>query len=134
VRAAGQGASTTVARRTIRPMPTLSVSEVEARMIGLSEDLSGCRILYAVAAENRTRAIRDRDVALALAYGEATGNSTDRRQAAIASVGLMSVDEEAHYSRLRADLEVVEHLVIANAALLKSAKSREFVGRYEDGP
>ncbi len=76
---------------------------------------------YGDVAAKRTDARIDRDKAFADAYNAAEGNSTDRRQAAVAAVGRMGAAEEIAYAKVAADFELRHARSIHLASLLKRA-------------
>ncbi len=109
-------------------------AQTQDRLIGLRNELALNRTALADAAEANKRATRRREEAVATAAGKAPGTPTEKRWAALEAVGDEGLEEEARYARLRAEVDVIFHEVIANASLLKSANARHDVGRYEDGP
>lgn len=108
--------------RTLTDM-SLTVAQIEARLVELDNLLKCGHHDYAVAAEAKVRAVREREVKIAEAFGRKPGTPTERKQLAVAEVGNYGIDAEATYARLAADMEVIEHRIVTGAALLKSAKA-----------
>jgi hypothetical protein len=73
----------------------------------------------------KTAAGREREEALAIAYCEAIGNSTDRRQAALKSVGSMGKDEDVAYAKIMADFELRHARSTHLMSLLKRASDED---------
>ena len=122
------------AERTIPFMGTLTVHELESRLGAADDELRAVQADYRRLADERTRAGRTREVAIAKAFGEAEGNHFVKRQSAVLAVGCDGIETFASYARVAADVEILHSRVIALSALLKSAKGREASARYTDGP
>ncbi len=106
--------------RTIEPM-ALTVPQIEARLAELDNLLKAGAYEYAAAAEAKVRSARERDTLIALAFRDAEGQPTERRQLALAAVGNYGIEAEATYARLAAEVETIEQRVIIGTSLLKAA-------------
>ncbi len=111
----------------------LTVPQLQDSLIGLRSDLARTRSEFALAAEASKLAKSKREEAIAAAATNAEGTPTEKRWRAIVEVGDQGLAEEATYARLKAEIEVICHQVIADASLLKSARGQGDVGRYDEG-
>lgn len=106
-------------------MAPLTREQTEDRLRELDNDLKAMRYDFALAAENQVRMSADREAAIALAFKEAEGQPTERRQLALAAVGTLGKEEDATYARMAADLKVIEQRVIIGTSLLKSRRASD---------
>lgn len=116
--------------RTLEAMAPLTRTQLEDRARECDNDLVMIQKEYGDVASAWTDAKRDREEQMANAYGDAEGNSTDRRQAALRAAGKVGLAEEKAYVRIVADWEVRHDRSILLASLLKSAGKGDEDPRY----
>jgi hypothetical protein len=99
----------------------LTPAQIEERLEEIERDLAMRQPLYEQAAEKWHRVSRDREYKHALAFMEAQGNATERREHAKLASSLIGVAEEAEYEGLKAAIKVMETRSMIGMALLKAA-------------
>ncbi len=114
-------------------MPPLTRDEVLDRMRQVDHALAIVGNEYGDVAAAALEAKREREHAIAVAYGEATGQPTDRKQAALAVVGKLGVAEEKAHAKVLADYELHRDRQIGLASMLKAARADSEERRYASG-
>lgn len=106
-------------------MAPLTTTQILDRMRELDNQLASIGNEYGDVAATKVRAHHDREFAFASAYNASEGNSTDRRQAARASVGSMGRDADAGYAKIVADFELCSTRATLLESMLKKASDED---------
>lgn len=120
--------------RTIARMAPLTREQIQDRMRQVDHALIMVGKEYGDTAAAWIQAKRAREHAIAVAYGEATGQPTDRKMAATAAVGMQGVAEEKAHAKVLADYELHRDRQIGLASMLKAARAEDDERRYAEGP
>jgi len=120
--------------RTLDLMAPLTRAQILDRMREADNTLATIGNEYGDVASAYLEAKRTREHAIAVEYGKATGQPTDRKMAATAAVGLQGVPEEKAHAKILADYELARDRQIGLASMLKAARAEDDEHRYAEGP
>jgi hypothetical protein len=106
-------------------MAPLTTTQVLDRMREVDNDFVMYQKELGDCAAAKVAAEREREAAIAVAYMEASGNSTDRRQAALKAVGEFGKPELIAYAKIAADFELRATRATLLESMLKKASDED---------